>query len=102
MNEVQWLSLLKEKPYQKLIDHIKTLAEIKRDSSSPPITIKEIAEAINDKRVTKWLPQIVEDLIELNWDRPELFKKEGHDYLYDLHFVDPYGNKPFSFSVMGN
>lgn len=99
MTEVQWLSLLKDKPYQKLIDHIKTLTEIEKDSSSPPVTIKEIAEAINDKRVAKWLPQIVQDLIELNWDHPELFKKEGHNLLYDLYFVDPYGNEHLNFSL---
>jgi hypothetical protein len=52
---------------------------------------------MQDKRVAKWLPVIVEDLIELNWDSPELLKKENHNLLYRLHFISSLDKQSFSF-----
>lgn len=97
--EAQWLTLIKDKPYQKLIEYIKELAVLKEQNLEFSISIKSAQEAIKDKRVAKWLPEIVEDLIDLNWYHPEVFKKENHNLLYRLHFVDSFDKQSFSFNL---
>lgn len=100
--EAQWLPFLKEKPYQKLIDYILSLASLKAKELDYSINIKDAELAIQDKRVTKWLPLIVEDLIELNWDKPELFKIKNHEQLYQLRFTEYHENKSFYFNLWLN
>lgn len=43
------------------------------------MTIKTLAESLGYKRelITKWLGQIYQDIFELNFDHPELFKGDG-------------------------
>ena len=66
------------------------------------ITIKKIATDFkNDTaRVTKWIREIYDDILELNYDRSELFYTSGiHVCLY-LHNYDDYCNFYTSLQVV--
>lgn len=100
--ERQWLELLQNKPYERLLTYL--LEEVKQNEEGEfgKISIKDVIEAISDKRVTKWLPMIFKDLTDLNFDHPELFRGEGSDFLYDLYFSDRYGDSHFHFKLWLN
>lgn len=96
LSEYQWLEFLKNKnkPYEPLLDHLismgkfESLSEENYDNSNRHIKDISIKSGINASKVSKWISKIYDDLIELNWNTPQLFKKAGY-----IHHV-------FSFSTL--
>ncbi|HEX8378788.1 MAG TPA: hypothetical protein VF602_13305 [Pedobacter sp.] len=100
--ESQWLSLLKDRPYEKLLRHIQFLATLNGEDYEKKKSIKQIIDDVQDKRVSKWLPLIYDDLVELNFDYPELFKINKSDTLYNLYFKDHTHQTHFHFKLWLN
>jgi hypothetical protein len=88
LSEVQWLGLLQGKSYDKLLSYLISISTLEEEELWKKITIKSITEAVGDKRVPKWLSTIVKDLIELNFEHPERFRKSEREVLYHLYFRD--------------
>src|ERR1700752_2760866 len=68
-----------DKPYEKLINWlIEKEAFLKDDDLRLP-TIKEVSQqlGIDASKISKYLKMIYEDIHDLNFDEPHLFKKEG-------------------------
>lgn len=55
-------------------------------------TIKKIAAdfKIDSPRVTKWINEIYEDILTLNFDHPELFQKDGIKLKFYMKYYDNY------------
>jgi hypothetical protein len=87
LSEAKWLHLLKGKPYDALVDYLIQIAPQWQDENSDfgTPTIKKISEDLNEKKVHKWLPELVGDLINLNNEKPDLFKTTDEASLYCLH-----------------
>ena len=87
------LNNIEEKPYHVflkwLIDRnfYKALEE--------RITIKQIATDFKGEaiQITKWLHEIHKNILDLNFDRPELFKAEGIKVRLYMRHYDNYGNQ---------
>jgi hypothetical protein len=64
------------------------------------LMIKQIAAdyGSDTSKISKWLKQIYEDIIELNFDKPELFKTEGVVLKYLLNTT--YNFTSFSFLLV--
>jgi len=69
----------KDKPYIELVDWVlKQEAHLKDDSLELP-TIKQLALELDipATKLTMYLPEIYKEIVNLNWDKPNLFKTEG-------------------------
>lgn len=91
--EYQWLPLLKErnKPYEILLDYLYELG-VKRSLQTENYDSKEsqsnrIAEITGVKisKIKGWLIKIYNDILDLNFEKPELFNN-GSLYHYVLYF----------------
>ena len=91
--EYQWLPLLKgrNKPYEILLDYLHNLG-VKSNLGTENYDNKEfqsnrIAEitGIKVSKIKGWLTKIYNDILELNYDEPELFNN-GCLYHYVLYF----------------
>lgn len=93
ISEYQWLSLLKgkNKKYDLLLDYLEKLGEEDKldldDYDRKSYQSSGISETTGVKlaNIKKYLTQIYEDILALNYDYPELFK-EGHPHRYSLYF----------------
>ena len=83
--EYQWIGLLagRSKPYDHIINGLLEIGEYWNSEESRQkhgkFTIKWFAERLNETpaHVNKWLHAIYDDLLDLNFDEPELFATEG-------------------------
>lgn len=88
-HERSWLKLLLEKDnvYNPFLDKI--LTEGFYENNDERTTIKKIASSAGFKtdKVTTWIAQIYENILNLNWDEPDLFKTDGiHHELYFKYY----------------
>ena len=91
--EYQWLLLLKNqnKPYEPLLDYLYDLGKHEsidyQNYDSKKHQCKTIGEAIgiNPSKIKNWLIAILNDILELNSQKPELFRNENQ-YHYILSF----------------
>lgn len=103
-HEPQWMRLLlpSEKPYVKLIDHLlSTQSKYEEDNNSAPReTVVGFARELNEKSalVNKWLREIYDDILELNIEHPELFKKTG-EIICRFEYYSKIYQTGFSFSL---
>jgi hypothetical protein len=93
LNEYQWLNLLsgKQRPYDQLIERLILLGEkMEKDDLNEEHKLTNLASCVNEKKpvLTRWLRQLYEDLLTLNFDTPNLFRKDGCS-LYHLFCRDP-------------
>jgi len=92
-HEYQWLLLLKnkDKPYEPLLDYLYDLGKHESISYQNHDRKKHqcntIGEAINinPSKIKNWLTTILNDILELNSQKPELFSNENQ-YHYILSF----------------
>jgi hypothetical protein len=92
LNEYQWLEILfdSENPYKKLLHHLHALGELMKDDKlNNEHKLSKLSETLNERKtiLSKWLRQIYEDLLSINFEKPELFKIDGC-HLYRLYCRD--------------
>ena len=91
LSERDWLRLLPldGKPYGSMVDYL--LAKPIDDYQIHSTKLKDIAAELEIKptSVTAWCQKIYEDIFELNWHQPELFKRHG--VKYNMSFYDVWG-----------
>lgn len=92
LNEYQWLEMLfdKDKPYNKLLKHLYPLGKLMReDKLNNEYKLSELSETLSERKplLSKWLRQIYDDLLSINFEKPELFKTDG-SHLYSLYCRD--------------
>lgn len=98
VNEYQWLNLLTDsgKPYDTLLRLI--VDDSNREMYTGFGAIKKVSQILNESqsKITKWILSAYNDLFELNYENPELFKLgEGHRYY--MHFkVDYHASADFT------
>lgn len=106
-SECGWIGLLsgRGKPYDHIIKDLIKIGEYWNsddyDYSKEPITIKWIAERVNETpaHINKWMRAIYTDILALNSQEPELFAKEGEilcefwltDYLNERSCIISFG-----------
>lgn len=80
-----------DKPYKSFLMFL--LEKNFYDYRQERLMIKQIVAdyGSDTSKITKWLKQIYEDIVELNFDKPELFKTDGIKHTlyckyYDSHF----------------
>lgn len=82
----RWVNLLtgNNKPYQSFLSKLNSVNFLKERRERT--TIKQMADAFHFKReqLTKWISEMYEDIFDLNYDNPELFKDEG--IKHELYF----------------
>lgn len=98
VSEYQWLNLLvdKGKSYEALI--LLLIQESDREMYTGFGAIKKVSQTLNESqsKITKWILSAYNDLFELNYDKPELFKV-GEGQRYDMYFkVDYYESSAFT------
>lgn len=92
-SEYQWLELLKgkNKKYDPLLHYLAKLGEEDKldldnyDRKNYQSSGISKATGVKPTNVKKYLTQIYEDILTLNYDNPELFKN-GNNHRYLLHF----------------
>ena len=94
ISEYQWLLLLinKKKPYQFLLKYLIELG--KEENANPDDYQREkrqsnkMAEVIGVRpsNIKKWLIEIYEDILDLNYNSPQLFNINNYSFLYRFSF----------------
>lgn len=87
-HQPSWLKLLlnKDKDYNKFLE--KLFAENFYDEERT--TIKKIAALAGLKadKATSWITQMYDDILNLNWEEPDLFKTDGIDHQLYFKYYD--------------
>jgi len=91
----RWSKVLAEntdKPYNLFLQFL--LEKNYYNDREERLMIKQIAADFGSdtSKISKWLKQIYEDIIELNFDKPELFKSEGIKHSIHCRNYDNYFN----------
>jgi hypothetical protein len=86
------------KPYETIVDWLLEKENLLKDDDFSLPSIKQISQQleINSAKITKYFKLIYDDIISLNIDKPELFKKEGQ-YSCGLSFT--YIDEHFFFNL---
>jgi hypothetical protein len=88
----QWSKILLGQKENTYTAFLKWLIDKNYLIGEKDISIKNIAKAFgaDTPKITKWLAQIYEDLLVLNEEQPELFKREGTRHELHFRYYDSY------------
>ena len=82
----EWVELLlnEDHAYNSFIEGLIKNSFFKTEEER--FTIKKLASKLGypTPKITKWITMMYEDIINLNWDKPQLFRKDG--IKHSLHF----------------
>jgi len=86
--EPHWIILLqgRNKPYDRILSDLHYLFQKMNTDEKYDFTVSGISKAlsISTSNLSKWSRQLYDDIFELNFTEPELFKTEG--IKFDLNF----------------
>lgn len=89
-----------EKPYSKFLKHLLSVKFYIEDEMR--FKIKEVAKdaKIQPQKATKWIKQIYEEIIALNMESPQLFRKGGATVFISMKYFDDSLNLNISLSKL--